>query len=75
MSTSNTSLTENFKAVQKASRSLVQLTTQQVNELLTSLAKTLINNSDEILKENQKDLDRMPVDDPKYDRLKLQFGV
>ena len=71
MSTSNTSLTENFKAVQKASRSLVQLTTQQVNELLTSLAKTLINNSDEILKENQKDLDRMPADDPKYDRLKL----
>lgn len=64
-------LTENFKAVQKASKTLVQLSREQISKVLKSLAEAAIANSEEIIKENQKDLDRMPVDDPKYDRLKL----
>jgi glutamate-5-semialdehyde dehydrogenase len=64
-------LTENFKAAQMASKTLVQLNEEQVNKVLISLATAAIANSEQIIKENQKDLDRMPVDDPKYDRLKL----
>jgi len=64
-------LTENFKAVQKASKALVQLSEAQVNQVLISLSEAAIANSEEIIRENQKDLDRMPADDPKYDRLKL----
>jgi len=64
-------LTENFKAVQKASKALVQLSEEQVNKVLSDLSEAAIANSEAIIKENQKDLDRMPVDDPKYDRLKL----
>ena len=71
MITEQPGLTENFKAVRKAGKVLVQLSEQQVNDVLESLAAAAIANSEEIIKENQKDLDRMPVDDPKYDRLKL----
>jgi glutamate-5-semialdehyde dehydrogenase len=65
------SLTERFKAVQVASRSLARLPIHLVNELLVELSETLISQSDYIIKENQRDLDKMPVDDPKFDRLKL----
>jgi glutamate-5-semialdehyde dehydrogenase len=65
------SLTENFKAVQKASRALIQCSEVQINEVLISLAEAAIANSEEIIKENQKDLERMPQNDPKYDRLQL----
>ncbi|MEO6721578.1 MAG: glutamate-5-semialdehyde dehydrogenase [Ferruginibacter sp.] len=71
MITTQHTLTGNFKAVQKASKSLVQLSEQQVNDILKSVAKAAIANSEELIKENQKDLDRMQVTDPKYDRLKL----
>ncbi len=71
MITEQPGLTENFKTVRKAGKALVQLSEQQVNNVLKSLAAAAAANSEEILKENQKDLDRMPVDDPKYDRLKL----
>ncbi|MCW3094028.1 MAG: glutamate-5-semialdehyde dehydrogenase, partial [Ferruginibacter sp.] len=64
-------LTQNFKAVQLASKKLVQVTSEQVNNTLTSLADAAIAHSEEILEANQKDLDRMAADDPKYDRLKL----
>ncbi len=64
-------LKENFKAVRKAGKALVQLSEQQVNNVLESLSAAAISSREEIIKENQKDLDRMPVDDPKYDRLKL----
>ncbi|MBC7887033.1 MAG: glutamate-5-semialdehyde dehydrogenase [Ferruginibacter sp.] len=67
------SLQENFEAVQKAGKILVQLSHEQVNKVLISLSEAAIINSEELLKENQKDLDRMPADDPKYDRLKLSL--
>lgn len=61
----------NFKSVLDASRKLGKLTNEQINLLLMKLADAAEENVDDILKENQKDLDRMDPADPKYDRLKL----
>lgn len=69
--TQQPSLTENFKAVAKASKQLVQFTPAQINEVLKTLAQQAIANTDEIISGNKKDLDRMQATDPKYDRLKL----
>ncbi len=60
-----------FKNVQRASRSLGLLDKEKVNTILIDVADEAINQIPAILAENQKDLDRMDVDDPKYDRLKL----
>jgi glutamate-5-semialdehyde dehydrogenase len=64
-------LQEIFKNVQKASRKLAVLNTEQINIILTDLAAEAISQTPYILIENQKDLDRMDISDPKYDRLKL----
>jgi len=71
MTIAEQSLTENFKAVQKAGKLLLAVSKEQVNELLVQLSAAAIANSEAILAANQKDLDRMHADDPKYDRLKL----
>jgi len=42
-----------------------------VNQVLTDLAAAAIAQTEYLLKENQKDLDRMDRKDPKYDRLAL----
>ncbi|WP_461452076.1 glutamate-5-semialdehyde dehydrogenase [Mucilaginibacter sp.] len=42
-----------------------------INAILEDVALAAIANTDRILAENQKDLDRMNPSDPKYDRLKL----
>ena len=60
-----------FKNVQRASRSLGLLDKEKVNAILIDVADEAINQIPAILAENLKDLDRMDVDDPKYDRLKL----
>ena len=62
---------EFFKKAQEASRTLGLLSETKVNALLHSLAAMAKENADTILKENQKDLDRMPPTDQKYDRLRL----
>jgi glutamate-5-semialdehyde dehydrogenase len=64
-------LESTFKAVAKASRKLALVDEMTINKMLTDLADTAIANTDLILAENKKDLDRMPESDPKYDRLKL----
>ena len=64
-------LTENFNAVQQASKLVGQLAHAEVDQILRDVAKAAMANSDELIRENQKDLDRMQVADPKYDRLKL----
>lgn len=64
-------LQEIFKNVQKASRKLAVLHTDQINIILTDLAAEAISQTPYILLENKKDLDRMDKADPKYDRLKL----
>jgi len=71
MTMAEQSLTENFKAVQKAGKLLVAVSKEQVNEVLLQLSAVAIANCEHIIAANQKDLDRMSVDDPKYDRLKL----
>lgn len=65
------SLIDNFKAVQQASKKLIQISGEKVRAVLISLAEAAISNAELILKENRKDLDRMSTADPKYDRLQL----
>jgi len=65
------SLNSVFEAARSAARSLSLVTFESVSKLLNELAAELLENQEFIIGENQKDLDRMSVDDPKYDRLKL----
>lgn len=60
-----------FENVKKASRALNMLAEEKINAILEEIAAQAIANTEIILAENQKDLDRMDVNDPKYDRLKL----
>lgn len=54
-----------------ASAEVRRLTDAQKKGILNRLAVVLVENTDAIIAENQKDLDRMDIADPKYDRLKL----
>jgi glutamate-5-semialdehyde dehydrogenase len=66
------SLLENtFRSVQAASRKLSLLSGEKINDALLALARAAENDMPSILEANRKDLDRMPVSDPRYDRLKL----
>ncbi len=60
-----------FEQAKQATRNMVSLDKETINLVLQSLANAIIENSDFILSENLKDLNRMPATDPKYDRLKL----
>lgn len=60
-----------FESVQLASRRLVLLGEEQVNQVLEEIAREIESKMHYILFENQKDLQRMEPDNPKYDRLKL----
>lgn len=60
-----------FEKAKQATRSIVSLSKETTNAVLTDLAAALILNTDAILAENVKDLAKMPEVDPKYDRLKL----
>ena len=60
-----------FEQVLKASRTLNLLSTEKINQVLLDVADAAEANTDKILVENQKDLDRMDTADPKYDRLML----
>jgi len=60
-----------FENAKQATRTMVSLNKETINLLLNKLAEALVLQSDFILAENQKDLERMPENDPKYDRLKL----
>ncbi len=44
---------------------------ERINEVLKAVAQAAITNTAFLLSQNQKDLDRMSPDDPKFDRLKL----
>jgi glutamate-5-semialdehyde dehydrogenase len=66
------SILENtFRSVQAASRKLSLLSGEKINDALLALAHAAENDIPSILEANRKDLDRMPVSDPRYDRLKL----
>jgi glutamate-5-semialdehyde dehydrogenase len=54
-----------------ASAEVRRLSDVQKKAILNRLAIVLVENTEQILVENQKDLLRMDIQDPKYDRLKL----
>ncbi len=60
-----------FDLAKQATRDIVKLNAKTINQVLDDLATALVNHSELILAENHKDLGRMPVENPKYDRLKL----
>ena len=64
-------LIHTFEAVQEASLQLLELTDKDINKILHAVADAAIEQTDFILPENLKDLDRMNPANPKYDRLKL----
>lgn len=58
-----------FENARSAARKVVDTAT--INKVLNDLSSAAIAQTDYLLRENQKDLDRMDKKDPKYDRLKL----
>lgn len=66
-----TNLNKTFAAVRAASRELALLSDDIINQILNAVADAAISETSLILAENEKDLARMDVKDPKYDRLKL----
>ena len=64
-------LTDIFKKVREASRSLVTCGVENINQMLLMLADATETNTRQILAANADDLSRMDVNNPKYDRLKL----
>lgn len=64
-------ITPLLQQTQQAAATIRQLSDAQKAAVLNRLADVITGQLSQILVENQKDLDRMPVDDPKYDRLKL----
>ncbi len=64
-------LKETFERVKRASKTLVLLTDQQRNEILNAVADAIISNKERILAANEKDLAKMDVKNPLYDRLQL----
>lgn len=64
-------LTQTFRNVKEASRTLVSVDESTINQLLLKIAFEAEKQSAFVLSENKKDLDRMDPSDPKYDRLKL----
>lgn len=66
-----TPITPLLQATQQAAASVRRLSPATKTDLLNRLADVLTTHTAEIVAENQKDLDRMPTTDPKYDRLKL----
>ena len=70
MITATTDYTVYFKNALLAGRKL-NLAPAQINRVLEALASETVAQTNTLLQENQKDLDRMDTSDPKYDRLKL----
>jgi len=60
-----------LEKVRKASRKLIQLKDQEIASILNDLADLAESETQFLLAENQRDLDRMDTADPKYDRLLL----
>lgn len=62
---------EQLYKVKEASRSMCLLQSENINKVLQQLAKALREAKNLIIEENKKDLVRMSIKDPKYDRLLL----
>ncbi len=64
-------LENTFIAVQSASRKLRTLSNDRINEVLNAVAAEISIETPYILRENERDLERMELTNPKYDRLRL----
>ena len=64
-------LDQHFEQVKRAARKALCLDTETINGVLRTLADEAERATEHILIENQRDLDRMDPQDPKYDRLQL----
>ncbi|HAT03398.1 MAG TPA: glutamate-5-semialdehyde dehydrogenase [Candidatus Magasanikbacteria bacterium] len=62
---------EQLQKTQAASRELVLLSEEKINEVLNELAVAIDKNNKTILEANEKDLARLDANDPTYDRLAL----
>src|SRR4051794_15629505 len=60
-----------FERARKATRRMTGIEPAHVHAMLTDIAAALLHETDAILAENKKDLDRMDPADPKFDRLTL----
>lgn len=60
-----------FQLVKEASKSLNLLEEREINAILEAIARETESKMYYILAENQKDLQRMDINNPKYDRLLL----
>lgn len=63
-----------FEQAKKAGRSLAALDEKEINCILNDTADEIEKQTDRILAENAKDLERMDKENPMYDRLKLTEG-
>ncbi len=64
-------LTETFKRVKRASKTLSLLTDEQRNEILNAVANAIVDYKERILVANARDLAKMDPKNPLYDRLQL----
>ena len=60
-----------FQDVKRASKTLSALTDEQRNSILLDVAEAIVAQQDTLLAANAKDLERMDVKNPLYDRLQL----
>ena len=60
-----------FEDALMAGRDIIDISAYTIVAVLKDLAEAAVAQTDHLLSENQKDLDRMDISDPKYDRLKL----
>lgn len=60
-----------FEDAKEAQQAMRRLSNEKIDLILTDLAYEIRSRVSFLLEENQKDLDRMASDDPKYDRLEL----
>jgi glutamate-5-semialdehyde dehydrogenase len=60
-----------FEDALAAGRSITGISPETIVAVLNDVAEAAIAQTNHLLKENQRDLDRMDPSDPKYDRLKL----
>lgn len=66
-----TDVTAQLQTAHSATYALAALDDAKRNNVLQTLAGILIDDKQQILAENEKDLALMPKDDPRYDRLQL----
>jgi glutamate-5-semialdehyde dehydrogenase len=65
------SIISNLQQLQRNARIFSTISEEKINTVLNDLADAAENATADILLENKKDLDRMDVSNPKYDRLLL----